>query len=226
MKNKKEAIIGLLVFIGYIILAFFSGDIFTIIGINNYPISIKILITFIYDLVILLSLIGIYAKTLIKDLKDYKKNFKYFINKYFKYWFLNLGLMMISSTLISMFTNINSSTNQEYIVKLLNNFPLYTLISTVLIAPVTEELMFRLNFRKIFKTDLLFIIMSGITFGAMHLSVATSLLELLYIIPYSIPGFIFAYTLKKSNNIFVPISLHLFHNTIMMVLQLLTATIL
>lgn len=226
MKNKKETIIGLLVFIGYIILSFFSGDIFTIIGINNYPISIKILITFIYDFVILLSLIGIYTKTLIKDLKDYKRNLKYYINKYFKYWFLNLGLMMISSTLISMFTNINSSTNQEYIVKLLNNFPLYTLISTVLIAPVTEELMFRLNFRKIFKTDLLFIIMSGITFGAMHLSVATSLLELLYIIPYSIPGFIFAYTLKKSNNIFVPISLHLFHNTIMMILQLLTATIL
>lgn len=226
MKNKKEAIIGLLVFIGYIILSFFSGDIFTIISINNYPISIKILITFIYDFVILLSLIGIYTKTLIKDLKDYKRNLKYYINKYFKYWFLNLGLMMISSTLISMFTNINSSTNQEYIVKLLNNFPLYTLISTVLIAPVTEELMFRLNFRKIFKTDLLFIIMSGITFGAMHLSVATSLLELLYIIPYSIPGFIFAYTLKKSNNIFVPISLHLFHNTIMMILQLLTATIL
>lgn len=225
MKDKKEAIIGLLVFIGYILLSFFSSDIFTLIGINNYPISIKILITFIYDLFILFSLVCIYLKKIKRDLKDYKNNFKYYINKYFKYWFLNLGLMMISSTLISMFTNIDSSTNQEYIVKLLDNFPLYTLISTVLIAPVTEELMFRLNFRKIFKTDFLFIIMSGITFGAMHLSVATSALELLYIIPYSIPGIIFAYTLKKSNNIFVPISLHLFHNTVMMILQLLITII-
>ena len=63
--------------------------------------------------------------------------------------------------------------------------------------------------------------MSGLIFGALHLTVATSLKELLFIIPYSIPGFIFAYTLTKSKNIFVPISLHTMHNTLMILLQLL-----
>ena len=33
------------------------------------------------------------------------------------------------------------------------------------------------------------------------------------------PGCVFAYTLTKSDNIFVPISLHMLHNTLMIVLQ-------
>ena len=130
--------------------------------------------------------------------------------------------MIFSNLIITNITHIDTSTNQEYIVKLLGSYPIYMIISAVLIAPLTEELIFRLNFRKIFNNNLIYIIFSGITFGAMHLSVATSILELLYIIPYSIPGFIFAYTYTKSKNIFVPISLHLLHNTFTLILQIIT----
>lgn len=220
MKKNKNVFIGLLVFTLYLILSFFGSDILNIIGINKYPIIIKLIMLLIYDLLILFSLVCIYLKTIRKDLKDFIINFKYYFNSYLKYWFLNLGLMMIASSLVSMITQIDNSTNQEYVVKILENFPIYASLSTIIIAPITEELVFRLNFRKIFKTDILFIIISGLVFGIMHLSVATSLLELLYIIPYSIPGFIFAYTLKKSNNIFVPISLHMLHNGVMMILQI------
>lgn len=128
---------------------------------------------------------------------------------------------MITNIIIINITNINSSTNQEYITKLLGKYPIYTIVATILIAPLTEELIFRLNIRKIFKNNILFIITSGLVFGALHLTVATSFKELLFIIPYSIPGFIFAYTLTKSKNIFVPISLHTMHNTLMILLQLL-----
>ena len=133
--------------------------------------------------------------------------------------------MIISNLIITNITNIDTSTNQEYIVKLLGSYPIYMIISAAIIAPLTEELIFRLNFRKIFSSNLLYIILSGITFGAMHLSVATSIQELLYIIPYSIPGFIFAYTYTKSKNIYVPISLHLLHNTFTLVLQLIATLI-
>ena len=128
---------------------------------------------------------------------------------------------MITNIIIINITNINSSTNQEYITKLLGKYPLYTIVATILIAPLTEELIFRLNIRKIFKNNIIFIITSGLVFGALHMTVATSFKELLFIIPYSIPGFIFAYTLTKSKNIFVPISLHTMHNTLMILLQLL-----
>ena len=221
MKKYKEQITGILVLVGYLLLSMYSNDILQLLGFNKLSTSLKLIVSIIYELLILITIIFIYLKTIATDFADFKTNMKYYINKYLKYWFLNLGLMSISNIIIINITNINNSTNQEYVTKLLSKFPLYAIIATVLIAPLTEELIFRLNIRKIFKNDILFIIISGLLFGALHLTVATSIKELLFIIPYSIPGMIFAYTYTKSDNIFVPISLHTLHNTVMIILQIL-----
>ena len=221
MKKYKDIIIGILVFLGYLLLSKYADNILILLGFNKLSTPLKLIVSIIYELFILLTVIFIYLKTIVNDFIDYKQNIKYYINNYLKYWFLNLGLMMITNIIIINITNINSSTNQEYITKLLGKYPIYTIVATILIAPLTEELIFRLNIRKIFKNNIVFIITSGLVFGALHLTVATSLKELLFIIPYSIPGFIFAYTLTKSKNIFVPISLHTMHNTLMILLQLL-----
>ena len=221
MKKYKDIIIGILVFLGYLLLSKYADNILILLGFNKLSTPLKLIVSIIYELFILLTVIFIYLKTIVNDFIDYKQNIKYYIDNYLKYWFLNLGLMMITNIIIINITNINNSTNQEYITKLLGKYPIYTIVATILIAPLTEELIFRLNIRKIFKNNIVFIITSGLVFGALHLTVATSLKELLFIIPYSIPGFIFAYTLTKSKNIFVPISLHTMHNTLMILLQLL-----
>ena len=68
----------------------------------------------------------------------------------------------------------------------------------------------------------IFILLSGLVFGSMHvIGSCEHLIDLLFIIPYSIPGFIFAYVYTKSKNLCVPISLHFIHNGIMMSLQIL-----
>lgn len=221
MKKYKEEIIGILVLIGYLLLSTLGSDILLLLGVNKLSTPLKLVVALIYDLLLLMIIIFIYLKNIVQDFNDFKSNIKYYIDNYFKYFFLNLGLMMLSNIIIINITSINNSTNQEYITNLLGKYPIYTIITTILIAPITEELMFRLNIRKIFKSDILFIIMSGLIFGALHMTVATSFKELLFIIPYSIPGIIFAYTLTKSKNIFVPISLHTMHNTLMILLQLL-----
>ena len=221
MKKYKDIIIGILVFLGYLLLSKYADNILILLGFNKLSTPLKLIVSIIYEILMLLAIIFIYLKTIVNDFIDYKQNIKYYINNYLKYWFLNLGLMMITNIIIINITNINNSTNQEYITKLLGKYPIYTIVATILIAPLTEELIFRLNIRKIFKNNILFIITSGLVFGALHMTVATSIKELLFIIPYSIPGFIFAYTLTKSKNIFVPISLHTMHNTLMILLQLL-----
>lgn len=220
MKKNKEALISLIVFIAYLLLSTYSSNVLTFLGYKNLNTTLKIIISLFYNLFILLGVIFIYLKIIVKDFKDFKENLKYYVNNYYKYWILVIGLMLISNIIVSSISNITTPTNQEYIIKLLEKYPIYTLISTIIIAPILEELIFRLSFRKIFKNDLLFILLSGLVFGILHLSVAKTLSELLYIIPYSIPGFIFAYTLKKSNNILVPISLHMFHNTVLTIIQL------
>ena len=220
--NKKNIFVGILVIFLYLI----YGDLFKMIistlgiRINKMPTYLSTIINIIYELSLLIIIILIYKNDIITKFKDYKKNWKDYIDKYFKYFVISLILMIISNLVITFITNIKTSTNQEYIVETLKKFPIYTFFITVFIAPILEELVFRLSFRKIFKTDILFIFFSGLVFGALHLASATTVQELLYIIPYSIPGFIFAYTLKKSDNIFVPISLHFIHNSLLMAVQI------
>ena len=193
MKKHKNIIIGILVFLGYLLLSAYADNILILLGFNRLSTPLKLVVSIIYEILMLLTVIFIYLKTIVNDFIDYKQNIKYYINNYLKYWFLNLGLMMITNIIIINITSINNSTNQEYITKLLGKYPIYTIIATILIAPITEELIFRLNIRKIFKNNIIFIITSGLVFGALHMTVATSIKELLFIIPYSIPGFIFAY---------------------------------
>ena len=130
--------------------------------------------------------------------------------------------MGLSNIIITNFTTTMTSENQQSVIDLLGQAPIYTIIVTTLIAPILEELVFRLSFRKIFKhTNILFIFFSGLLFGLMHvLGSLENLIDLLFIIPYSIPGFMFAYLYTKEKNIFLPISLHFLHNSVMMILQL------
>ena len=62
--------------------------------------------------------------------------------------------------------------------------------------------------------------MSGLIFGMAHVIGQTeSLIDFMYIIPYSIPGFVFGYIFVKTNNIFSSVCMHTFHNGILMALQ-------
>ncbi len=226
-KNKdfKNMIIGVGVILLYLIMSQIPHELINLIGINynNLNLTIKTVYLACYQAILTLIIIYIYRKDIIPDFKIFVKNNVKYFKKYIKYWFLMLGLMVSSNLIITIFTTTQISDNQSIIIDTLKTAPIYTFVITVLIAPILEELVFRLSFRKIFShTNILFIITSGLVFGSMHvLGTCTSLIDLLFIIPYSIPGFIFAYCYIKSENIFVPISLHFIHNGIMMALQIL-----
>lgn len=219
MKNYKKIIMGILIFIIYIIVNMYISNFLNLFGFNKLPIFLKLIVSLLYDLLILMTLVFVYLKKFIFDLKDFKKNFKHYFNNYFKFFFLNIGLMMIANIIISSIIKVPITTNQKYVEALLMKYPIYAIISASIIAPITEEMIFRLNFKTIFNNNIVFIIVSGLVFGIMHFTSATSMQELLYIIPYSIPGFIFAYTFAKSDNIFAPISLHMMHNILMIILS-------
>lgn len=221
----RSAMKGFFVILLYLIASSLPYEFLSIfrINYNNLNILVKSIYLIIYQSILTLVIVYIYKKDVIHNFKDFIKNNITYFKKYIKYWFLMLGLMISSNLIVTLFTSSDIANNQEIIVESLKAHPLYTFIITVLIAPILEELVFRLSFRKIFmKTDILFIFFSGLIFGGMHvISTLSSLSDLLFIIPYSIPGFIFAYIYTKSKNIFVPISLHFIHNGIMMCLQIL-----
>ena len=209
MKQKlKNIFTGLSVILIYLLSNYLLTNILSIL--NNFNNNQKIIFNICYELIILSIIIFIYRKQLINNFKKIK--YVHFI-EYIRYWFITIILMSITSIIINMLTNINTSSNQKIIIKTFSESPIYIIILASIIAPILEELVFRLSIRKIFNNDKLFIIISGLFFGFMHIAYSSSILEYLYIIPYSIPGFIFA-------NIFVPIGLHFIHNTLMILLQI------
>ena len=223
MNKNKKAIIGLCVVVSYFIFSYCQLLPLKLLGVDYAKMSLtsRVIYLLVTELIYLLILFWVYRKRFIEDFKDFKSNFKPYTRKYMEYWALSFALMLISNFIIvSLFPN-SVATNQEIVNSNIMIAPIYMIIASVIFAPFLEETIFRLGFREIFKNDTLFIIMSGLVFGGLHvISSYTNLINLIYIIPYSIPGFIFAYTLVRSKNIFVPIGLHFFHNAIMMIVQI------
>ena len=224
-KNLVNILTGFGVILFYLIATSFPESLLMLFNVDysNLSLAFKSIYLILYEALITLVIIYVYRKDVIPNFKDFiKNNIKYF-KKYIKYWFIMLGLMMLSNLIIINFTSTDVSNNQQIIVDTLKYAPIYTFIVSVLIAPILEELVFRLSFRKIIsKNNILYIIISGLIFGSMHvIGDFNSIIDLLFIIPYSIPGFIFAYIYSKSNNICISMSIHFIHNGIMMSLQIL-----
>lgn len=223
-KDLKNMFIGISVILLYLIASAYAYEFIKFFGINynNLNIVSKQIYLITYEIILTLIIIYIYKKNFIPNFKDFKKNFSMYFKKYFKYWILMFILMSISNTIVTIFTTTQISKNQQSIIDVFKQAPFYTIIITMITAPILEELVFRLSFKNIFKhTNFLFIFFSGLFFGLIHvIGTLENLVDLLFVIPYSIPGFMFAYLYTKSNNIFVPIGLHFFHNSIMMLLQI------
>ncbi len=221
IKGVLGALLGTLI---YFILPYFQGIPFQLLGLDpkTLPLWVKTIYLIAYEILILLLITSVFQHTLEKDWKDMKKNHKSYFNTYFKYWFLILFLMMISNGVITLINHGDIANNEQTIRDTFKLAPIYTFFSAVIYAPMTEELIFRQGVRNIIKNNVLFILISGLLFGSMHVIPSYHVpLDLLYILPYSIPGWVFAYILTKSKNIFVPMGLHFIHNGILMSLQFL-----
>lgn len=223
MKIKiKEIIKFILIFLLYLLYSDIIIIILTKLGVNIkvLPNNLKIAIMFLINLSLMIMLFIFYSKSIKENLKDLKLNFKSYIKNNFKYYVIGLLIMIISNIIISFFVEGNS-TNETLIREYINIMPIYMIFSSCIYAPFTEEMVFRKSLRNCFNNKVLYILLSGLIFGSMHLLSASSLVELVFLIPYSSLGCVFAYMYYKTNNIFVPMTFHMLHNTIIVINYLL-----
>lgn len=219
----KNTIKGTLGFITYFFFEFGAYYILTFLGININELSEKqlVFVEAFFSIIILAILILISRKKFIENFKDFFKNIKSYLKRNAKYWLWSLLIMFISNLAISLIFNVTTSANDQSVRDLFDYYPIYIFLTAVILAPFTEELVFRQSIRYLIKNKYIFIIASGLIFGFMHISTSlASLADILYIIPYSVPGMAFAYMLVKEDNIMVPISFHVIHNSISMILML------
>ncbi len=222
-KNKtKDGWLGIGIFLLYTAVSYLKHIPLLLLNINNisenfamiYSLTVSIILTFI--------IMYLLRKKLKNDYLDIKKNHRIYFKKYFKYWLISLIFMALSNFTILFFTKSSLPNNEELIKEMFKINPFIIFISAVLVAPILEELVFRQSFRYMFSDNISFILFSAFTFGSFHvLGTVDNFSDLLFIIPYSIPGIAFSLTLAEDDNILVPIGLHFMHNGILMSLQVL-----
>ena len=214
------------IYLTIVLLLFYTSSLLVLIPIKLFNIDVNNcsdlvynLITFFPNAVLSIILFFIYRKELIRDFKDFRKNIGEYTDKAFKYWIVGFVLMMAFNLLIIMFSPVKSATNEDAVRSIIDSTPFIAYIFTCLVAPFLEELIFRKSFRDCFHSKWLFVLVSGIVFGALHVvGNIESLYGLLYLAPYSSLGIAFALTYYETGNIFSSIFIHFFHNSLVVLL--------
>lgn len=217
MRDKKKIILNIFMFLFY-----FIYQLIVIAFINILKIKIdsnleKGIYLFTSSLIYFIIVLLVYRKELIIDLKNF--NIKILL-KYIPIYIIGIVLMGISSYIVSSITNIPTAENETLVREYIKLFPVYMTFSTVIYAPFVEEITFRKTFKNIINDKTLFILVSGIIFGLIHIGISDNTTnDLLMIIPYIIMGIDFSYIYCKSDNIFTTITIHSIHNLILLIIQ-------
>lgn len=227
IKNKKlmQNILKLLV----VIIIFYNSYLFQYIpiylfniDINNISGSMQVILNSFSNIVLVLILFIIYRKDLKKEWLTFKSKLIDNLNIGFTYWFCGLFIMMISNLIINFVFKGGTAANEEAVQSMINYLPWLMLIDAGFIAPFNEEIIFRKTFKDIFKNKWLFVITSALIFGGAHvIGNINNFVDFLYIIPYGALGASFALAYYKSDTVFTSMTVHMFHNTVLVLLSIL-----
>lgn len=220
-KYLKNCSIGILVILSYFLIPTYIKYVVAYLANGSLSEEISVILSIIIEILTLAVILLIFNKRIKENYVDLKKNHKKYFSKYFKFYLIGLAVMYISNAILIFGLNGGLAGNEESIRSILLVHPIYVYISAVLIAPSVEELVFRGAIKNIIPNSILYILCSGLIFGVMHLvGNITSIIDLLYIIPYSSLGIAFAYIYSKTDNIFITMMLHTMHNGILISIQI------
>ncbi|UKI26986.1 MAG: CPBP family intramembrane metalloprotease [Bacilli bacterium] len=164
----------------------------------------------------------IYKDTLIKDFKKYFSDFNKNFELSFKYWLVGFGIMVISNLILTYVLKMTTAGNEEVVRGYIDTAPLLMIFCTCIYAPVCEELTFRKSIRDVIDNKYLYVLVSGLIFGLLHvIGFISTPLDLLYLIPYGSLGIVFLLLLYyRTNNIFSSITIHAMHNALSVLVYL------
>lgn len=155
------------------------------------------------SLIITIIFIVIFRDTIKESISKFKKKYKESIADFILaivIGYFCLQAMQVLSSYISSFlffiTGIKEeiANNQATIEELLKSAPIMMIISSCVLAPIEEELLFRGGIRKCIKNKKVFIACSGLIFGLMHVTDSIAFISELLLL-----GVVIDYILEYTN---------------------------
>ncbi len=200
--NKSNLRLAIIRFLGIYLLQIF------IIAIFSQNIALEYLLGYLIPIIIMIIIWH-------NDLRESLKNLPHIIKKdglriIFFYILFILGMYITNFILYKLGGTIaaNEATVREELFK----YPIIMSISSILLAPLYEELIFRYNFKEAFKDKRVFYALTSLLFAIAHILSSTSLLNLLFIVPYLFLSLAFGYGIYRTDNIGTSFLVHVCHN--------------
>lgn len=222
MKHSEERsfIVNALLFLLCIFILFFGELLFSIV--LKSIITNKYVLNIVSSLFMIASLYLIYYKDLNREFKTYISKFKENFFLSLKYYFVGLLSMIFFNILIS-FIIKDVSANENIVRNMLFETPIYTLFSIIVVAPLSEEIIFRKSIRPLVNNKIVYALICALLFGGAHLIAGEfKLINLLYLLPYGSLGFVFALMDYDIKSTWASIVVHALHNGITGVVLLIT----
>ena len=164
---------------------------------------------------ILIVLIFLYLKDILKDIKNFKLNT---LSSSLKYYLIGLTIYFIYQLIISKSVTNTIPNNEEMVRTLFKTNFLIAFISSCILAPILEEILFRFTIFKCTNNKYIFLLSSSILFALFHVTNLQSIIQVFFLFSYLILSFTLTYTLYKSKNICNSIIIHSIHNLFMVLL--------
>lgn len=185
---------------------------------NNEFITVMAnLVSYVFLLIVVVVL---FKEDLVTDFKRIQSTKKYLAGIFIGWGILYIGLIFSNILLLYVFKANDNSVNQQVIEDIMKIYPVLMAFTTVGLAPICEEVVFRLTIMKQFKKyRWVGLLVSSLLFGLIHVISAG---DFLYSIPYIIMGLALGYSYYKHDNIWYPIGVHLLQNLFSTVILLLT----
>lgn len=138
---------------------------------------------------------------------------------------LVIALFAITASVSSILSLMFKPVDQEVKSIILGN-PVFGLLLGIVVAPVFEEILYRDILRKIFNNDKIFMFVSPILFGLIHIQgFENGIYNAIYpVIGTSVAGLFFAIIYIKRNNIVFNMLLHSIYNSIVLLLTYIVTT--
>lgn len=188
---------------------------------SNFFNAYGILISFVLMVIVLLVVIKKKKDVLLLDVKkinsDKKKNILLTIAGFL--FMLGVNCLLTDVIRPHLFTSVTTE-NQANLASMINkSTPIYSLILylllLVIIIPIFEEIFCRFNFRKSFKSRAVFIIVTSLIFGVLHMSSFSLSFEFFYdLFIYAFMGVCLAYVYCKTESICSSMIMHILNNLV------------
>lgn len=193
---------------------FFLPDVVKLLPFSYIPLSI------ILDVLMVLICIPFFFTELKRDIKIFWNNRKIYL-KYIIKWqsIMLLVYFLVSFVVFYIKGDATQSVNQQ----IAESLPmLYIIPSSLIYAPLVEELVFRGSLRRLIKNNALFILISGLSFGIIHTMYEATLFDMVLLsLPYATLGCFFAALYVKTENCTSSMISHFIHNAIACIMILL-----